>query len=279
MDSLLDSAKLLPFLFLTYLFMEFLEHHAGSAVNRYMESAGRFGPVLGGILGVIPQCGFSAAASSLFSGRVITVGTLLAVYLSTSDEMLPIMISNAVSAVTILKVLVIKAGAGILSGLLIDYIIFRFMKKKREALAAGKICEDGRCHCEKGIFLSALHHTVKIFLYIFVISLILNIIIEIAGKDTLSGLFISIPVIGELIAAIVGLVPNCASSVILTQLYFDRVISAGAMMAGLFVNAGVGLLVLFRLNRDKRQNGRITAVLYGLGVFWGIVIELAGISF
>lgn len=279
LDSLLDSVKLLPFLFLTYVLMEFLEHHTGSAVNRYMKAAGRSGPVWGGILGVVPQCGFSAAASSLFSGRVITVGTLLAVYLSTSDEMLPIMISNEVPVMTIIKVLGTKAAAGIMSGLLIDYIYFHFLKKQKELPNVSKLCEDEHCHCEEGMIRSAFWHTVRIFVYIFLISLCLNSLIELIGRDALAGLFVHIPVIGELLTAMVGLIPNCASSVILTELYFEKVISAGAMMAGLFVNAGVGLLVLFRVNRNRKQNIGITAVLYGLGVFWGSLIELSGIRF
>lgn len=279
LDSVLDSVKLLPFLFLTYLLMEFLEHHTGSAVNRHMKAAGGFGPVWGGILGAVPQCGFSAAAASLFSGRVITVGTLLAVYLSTSDEMLPIMISREVPVYTILKILGTKAGAGILSGLLVDQVLVRILKHPKEMPNVHKICEEEHCHCEEGIFRSAFRHTVKIFVYIFLISLGLNIIIEVIGQDALAGLFIHIPVVGELLAGAVGLIPNCASSVILTELYFDQVIDAGAMMAGLFVNAGVGLLVLFRLNRNRKQNVGITAILYTLGVCWGILIEAAGIGF
>ncbi len=279
LDSLSDSVKLLPFLFLTYLLMEFLEHHAGSAATRHLEAAGKFGPVWGGLLGVIPQCGFSAAAASLFAGRVISVGTLLAVFLSTSDEMLPIMISNAVPVATMVKVLGIKAAAGILSGFLADYLSGRFWKRQKGGPDVGRICAEEHCHCEEGILRSAFFHTVKIFLFIFLISLCLNTIIELIGEDAMAGLFTGIPVIGELLAALVGLIPNCASSVILTQLYFDGMINAGAMMAGLFVNAGVGLLVLFRVNRNRKENLGITGVLYCLGVFWGIVIELAAIRF
>lgn len=279
LDSLLDSVKLLPFLFLTYLFMELLEHHTGSVASRRIETAGKFGPLWGGLLGVIPQCGFSTAASSLFSGRVITVGTLLAVYLSTSDEMLPIMISNAVPVQTIIKILSAKAVLGIVSGFVVDYFYSHIMKKQRNKVDVHKICEEEHCHCEEGVVSSAFMHTIKIFIYILLISVCLNIMIGIIGEDTLASLFMSVPVIGELIAALIGLIPNCASSVVITQLYLDKIISAGAMMAGLLVNAGVGLLVLFRLNRDKKQNGTIVAVLYGLGVFWGILIELSGIGF
>lgn len=278
-DSVIDSIKLLPFLFLTYLFMEWLEHKTGSAARNTIRTAGKLGPVWGGLLGVIPQCGFSAAASSLFTGRVITVGTLIAVYLSTSDEMFPIMISNAVPAATIIKILVCKAAIGIISGLVVEYVYTHVLKKQEKEMDIHEICEEERCNCEHGLLSSALTHTLHVFVYIFLISLALNIIIGLVGEETLAGLFTGTPIVGELIAALVGLIPNCASSVVITQLYLEHIIGAGAMMAGLLVNAGVGLLILFRLNHDRKQNFRIIGLLYGLGVFWGIIIELTGIIF
>ncbi|MBU5679543.1 putative manganese transporter [Blautia sp. MSJ-9] len=278
-DSVIDSIKLLPFLFLTYLFMEWLEHKTGSAARNTIRTAGKLGPVWGGLLGVIPQCGFSAAASSLFAGRVITVGTLIAVYLSTSDEMFPIMISNAVPAATIIKILACKAAIGIISGLVVEYVYTHVLKKQEKEMDIHEICEEERCNCEHGLLSSALTHTLHVFVYIFLISLALNIIIGLVGEETLAGLFTGAPIVGELIAALVGLIPNCASSVVITQLYLEHIIGAGAMMAGLLVNAGVGILILFRLNHDRKQNFRIIGLLYGLGVFWGIIIELTGIVF
>lgn len=278
-DSVIDSIKLLPFLFLTYLFMEWLEHKTGSAARNTIRTAGKLGPVWGGLLGVIPQCGFSAAASSLFTGRVITVGTLIAVYLSTSDEMFPIMISNAVPAATIIKILACKAAIGIISGLVVEYVYTHVLKKQEKEMDIHEICEEERCNCEHGLLSSALTHTLHVFVYIFLISLALNIIIGLVGEETLAGLFTGAPIVGELIAALVGLIPNCASSVVITQLYLEHIIGAGAMMAGLLVNAGVGLLILFRLNHDRKQNFRIIGLLYGLGIFWGIIIELTGIVF
>ncbi len=278
-DSVIDSIKLLPFLFLTYLFMEWLEHKTGSAARSTIRTAGKLGPVWGGLLGVIPQCGFSAAASSLFTGRVITVGTLIAVYLSTSDEMFPIMISNAVPAATIIKILACKAAIGIISGFVVEYVYTHVLKKQEKEMDIHEICEEERCNCEHGLLSSALTHTLHVFVYIFLISLALNIIIGLVGEETLAGLFTGAPIVGELIAALVGLIPNCASSVVITQLYLEHIIGAGAMMAGLLVNAGVGILILFRLNHDRKQNFRIIGLLYGLGVFWGIIIELTGIVF
>mgnify|MGYP001400124710 CR=1 FL=1 len=183
LDSVIDSIKLLPFLFLTYLFMEWLEHKTGAAARKRIRTAGKFGPVWGGLLGVIPQCGFSAAASSLFAGRVITVGTLIAVYLSTSDEMFPIMISNAVPVVTIVKILTCKAVIGILSGLVLEYVYTHILKKQEPDVDIHEICEEERCHCEHGVISSAAFHTLKVFVYIFLISLALNIIIGLVGEE------------------------------------------------------------------------------------------------
>lgn len=279
MDAVMDSVKLLPFLFLTYVLMEWLEHKTGLAARNRIRKAGKLGPVWGGLLGVVPQCGFSVAATSLFSGRVITIGTLIAVYLSTSDEMLPIMISNAVPVSTIVKILACKAAIGIFSGLVLEYVYTHILKKQEKEMHIHDICEEEHCHCEHGIFRSAAVHTLKIFGYIFLISLILNVIIGFVGEDTLAGAFSAMPVVGEVIAAMVGLIPNCASSVVITQLYLDHIIGAGAMMSGLLVNAGVGLMVLFRLNKDRSENLKVLGTLYALGVFWGIVIEMLGIVF
>lgn len=278
-DSFIDSIKLLPFLLLTYLLMEVLEHKTGNAARNRIKTAGKFGPVWGGLLGVIPQCGFSAAASSLYAGRVITVGTLIAVYLSTSDEMLPILISEDVPAAAILKILGVKVIIAILSGLMIEIIYISVLKRREKDMDIHVVCEEEHCRCEDGIIKSAVKHTFKIFYYILLISLALNTVIVWVGEDAISRLFMSTPVVGELIAAIVGLIPNCASSVVITELYLDGMIGAGAMMSGLLVNAGVGILVLFRLNRDWKQNAGIIGVMYGLGVFWGVIIEASGIVF
>lgn len=278
-DTLIDNVKLLPFLFVTYLVMEILEHQTGSKVQNRIRTAGKFGPVWGGLLGVIPQCGFSAAASSLYAGRVITVGTLLAIYLSTSDEMLPILISESVPVATILKLLGTKVLIAVVSGLVVEFIYVKVLKRQEKDMDIHVVCEEEHCHCEDGAFVSAVKHTLKIFVYILLISLALNIVIGFIGEDTLASLFSSVPVVGELIAALVGLIPNCASSVVITKLYLDGIIGAGAMMSGLLVNAGVGVLVLIRLNRDIKQNAGIIGALYGIGVCWGIVIELLGIVF
>lgn len=277
--SLLDSVKLLPFLFLTYFVMELLEHKTGGKARTRIKNAGKVGPLWGGLLGVMPQCGFSAAASSLYAGRVITVGTLMAIYLSTSDEMLPILISESVPVATIVKILAIKVVIACISGFVVETVYVGFFHRKEKEMDIHVVCEEEHCSCEDGVLKSAIKHTVKIFFYILLITVVLNLIIHGIGEDTLAGIFTNIPVVGQLASALVGLIPNCASSVVITELYLGGIISAGAMMSGLLVNAGVGVLILFRLNRDAKQNAGIIATLYGLGVFWGVFIDLLGIVF
>lgn len=274
-DTFLDVIKLLPFLFLTYLAMEYLEHRAGEKTEALMRKAGHLGPVIGGALGVVPQCGFSAAASNLYAGRVITLGTLLAVYLSTSDEMLPVLISEHAPVGSIAGILLAKAGIGITAGLLIDLLL---KKKGGHDHAHGshihEICEHEHCRCEKGIFRSALSHTVRIAIFILLITFLLNLLLFFAGEEALANVILNRPVAGTLLAGLVGLIPNCAGSVVITQLYLEGIIGIGSAMAGLLTGSGVGLLVLFRVNHHKKENIRILGLLYGIGVLAGIVIEL-----
>ena len=274
-DSFIDGVKLLPFLFLTYLAMEYLEHKAGQRMQAAIRSAGRGGPAIGSVRGVFPQCGFSTVASNLYAGRIITMGTLLAVFLSTSDEMLPIMLSENVGAAVIFKILAVKVAVALAAGFMVDFLF----RGKRRQMRIGHLCEQHHCHCENGIWKSALHHTVEIFLYIMAISLVLNLLIGWIGEDALGSLFLNRPVVGELLAALLGMIPNCASSVAITQLYLEGVMSAGAMTAGLLAGSGVGLLVLFRVNDDHRENFRILGLLYGIGVLGGIAVNWLGIVF
>lgn len=272
LDTLLDVVKLLPFLFLTYLAMEYLEHKTGNKAATIVKKAGRFGPVIGGALGIVPQCGFSAAASNLYAGRVISLGTLMAIYLSTSDEMLPILISEQISPGVIVKILLAKALIGMTAGMVIDILLRKRGLEEHEHIH--DICEHEHCHCEKGIFRSALSHTAQITFFILLITFALNLILYFVGEDALANLILSKPVVGPLLASLVGLIPNCAGSVVITQLYLENVIGIGAAMAGLLTGSGVGLLVLFRVNHNRKENLRILGLLYGIGVLAGIVIEL-----
>lgn len=274
-DTILDSVRIIPFLFLTYLVLEYFEHKAGNKTHHFIRKSGKAGPVVGGILGAFPQCGFSAAASSLYAGRVLSLGTLLAIYLSTSDEMLPILISESVSLTVILKILGIKIVIGILAGILIDILV---RQKEDDHDHIHEMCEHDHCHCEKGVFQSALHHTINITIFLILVSFALNLFLFIVGEDALGSLIWNKPVIGQLLAGLVGMIPNCAASVVITQLYLEGAMSFGAMMAGLLSGAGIGILVLFRTNSSRRDNIRIAALLYTIGVVSGILIELSGFT-
>ena len=276
LDALLDTLKILPFLFATYLLMEYLEHRVQEKTLAMIRRADRLGPLPGGILGIIPQCGFSAAAASLYAGRVITAGTMIAVFLSTSDEMLPIMISTRVGTGTILRILLIKALLGICFGFAVDFLFRRF-NVRRIGESIHDLCEHDDCDCEESILRSAWKHTVNTCLFLLAVTFAMNVIIEAVGEDALSSLFLNRRLIGELIGGLMGLVPNCAASVVITSLYLEGGMSAGAMMSGLLVGAGVGLLVLYRNNRKPNQNLQLTAILYICGILGGLLIDFAGI--
>uniref|UniRef100_UPI003FEFEE49 putative manganese transporter n=1 Tax=Candidatus Merdicola sp. TaxID=3085652 RepID=UPI003FEFEE49 len=278
LDSLIDTVKLIPFLLITYIIMEFIEHKTSHKTKDAIKKSGHFGPLIGGILGVVPQCGFSAAASSLYSARIITLGTLIAVFLSTSDEMLPILISEAVDVRIILSILGIKLVIAVIVGFIIDLFFRKKFETSEDEPEIKDLCEHEHCHCEHGIFKSALKHTINITLYIFIISLVLNIIIYFIGEDNLAHILNSTPIIGPIIASLVGLIPNCASSVIITQLYLSKVLNFATMIAGLLVNTGVGLLILFRTNKDLKENIKITVLLFAIGVIFGIIFDLIGFN-
>ena len=280
-DTLIDAIKLLPFLFITYLIMEYIEHKMGEKSKKAIKKSGKFGPIIGGLLGAFPQCGFSVSATNLYAGRVITLGTLIAVYLSTSDEMLPIFISEAVSPIIILKILGIKLIVGIIAGITIDLIIGLIDKNKgiedTEENEIGHICEEEHCHCdEKGIFKSAVSHTLNILLFIVLITFVINVIVYFVGEETIASWILNKPIVGPIITSLIGLIPNCAASVIITNLYLENVISLGSMIAGLLTGAGVGLAVLFKTNDKLKENIGIVTILYLIGVISGIIIELIG---
>lgn len=277
LHSLLETAKLLPFLFLTYLLMEFLEHRAGGAAERWLHRSGRIGPLLGASLGLLPQCGFSAAASGMYAGRIITTGTLIAVYLSTSDEMLPLLISKGTPFPTVLLLLGIKLVFGIAVGFLIDGVTLLLRKHRRACPTEPQIeelCERERCRCGEHFALSALRHTAQIGLFVLLFTFLIHLVLYFVGEDALAGLLSGSPILGNLLAVLVGLIPNCASSVALTELYLSGILPIGALMSGLFVNAGVGLLVLFRLNRPVKDSLRILCLLLALGFFGGLLVGI-----
>ena len=262
-DSLYETLALFPYLFLTYLALEFLEHKTSRKTLSYIKKSGSYGPVAGGLLGLIPQCGFSVAAANLYATGIITLGTLMAIFLSTSDEMLPILISGGAGAALIVQILGIKVIFAIASGVLLDiFLPQKFIRHKQEPDIEA-FCQREKCKCDdkENIWHSAYKHTEKISIFIFIFSLIVNAVFAFGGRETV-------------IAAGVGLIRCCYRSVLLTQLYLDNAITLGTMLAGTLSNAGLGYLVLYRVNPNRKENLRILALLYGLGVVFGIVAEI-----
>ena len=274
LDTLIDSIKLLPFLFVTYLILEYLEHKTGGKAQNVIKKSGKFGPAIGSLLGIVPQCGFSAAAANFYAGRVISLGTLIAIFLSTSDEMLPILISEAAPISLIGKVILIKLLIGMVCGFIIDLFSKFNNKEKNIEKEIEHLCEHDHCDCEHGVVKSAIKHSLNIFIFIIIVSFILNLLIHFIGEDTISSIFNSNKILGPILASFVGLIPNCASSVILTQLNLSGVIPLSTMISGLLVNAGLGLLVLFRVNNNLKENILITTLLYVIGVLSGFILGI-----
>ena len=274
-DAALDCVKILPFLFLSYLAVEYTEHRMSQKTKNWIYRAGKAGPVLGGLIGIIPQCGFSAAAAGLFAGGIVTPGTLIAVFLSTSDEMLPIMLSEGLPAMMIVKVLAAKAATGIVVGVLVDLVAEHLLGMKREIPETQEMCEHEHCHCsEHGIFRSALNHTAQITVFLFVISVVLGFGMEYLQEHGVAQSFLAVPGLEEAAAALVGMIPNCAASVLITQRYISGFLGSGALFAGLLCGAGTGLLVLFRENQNRRESLILTGVLYVSGVLAGILLGM-----
>lgn len=277
LDAIIDSLKLLPFLFITYLLMELLENKASEKSLKVIKKSGKFGPILGSLLGIVPQCGFSAAAASLYAGKIISIGSLIAIFLSTSDEMLPILISSSAPISLIIKILLIKLIIGIVFGVIIDII---FTKKNNINIEDDKthihdICEDEHCHCnEDGILRSSIKHTLHIFIYVFIIVLAITILINIIGEDSIANIMTKTNILGPFVSSLIGIIPNCASSVIITQLYLKDMITFGSLIAGLLMNSGIGMLILFRLNKNKKENFLILLILFVISIISGIIIDL-----
>jgi len=269
-----DSIMILPFLFITYLVMEYLEEKMNAKTVAVLKKTEKSGPVWGALLGMLPQCGFSASASNLYAGRMITVGTLLAVYLSTSDEMLPMMVAASIEFSFIVKVVLLKAAIGMVAGIFIDFIWQTLLQHKIGEPDIHHFCEHEHCECGHGIIRPAIKHTLRIWLFIFLVTIGVNFAIEMVGTEALSDFILNKPIIGELLAGIIGLIPNCAASVVITQLFLDGLIPFGTMMAGLLVGAGVGVLILLRVNEEKKDTFKIIGMLYIIGVVAGMLINL-----
>ena len=274
MDGLMDTIKLLPYLLITFVLLELLEHKLSKKNQKILTKNKKYGPILGGVLGALPQCGFSAMASNLFSNRVITVGTLVAIFLSTSDEMLPIMLSEQVDFGLMAKIVGSKILIGIIVGFIVD-LILRKKEKNKEEIHIDEMCEHDNCHCkEEGVILSSIKHTLKIGLFVLVANLAINLIIYYIGEDNLKNLLLNKNILTYFLASLIGLIPNCASSVIMTELYLSNLITIGTLMSGLLTGSGLGILLLFRTNKNIKENLSILGIVYGVGVVVGILIDL-----
>lgn len=269
-DTVIDSVKLVPFLFIAFLFIEMLEHRFNNHTKELIKKSGKFGSLLGAILGAFPQCGFSVMATNLYVTRIISLGTLVSIYLSTSDEMLPILLSHGASIALIIRILLIKVVVGIVCGFLIDLIF----QREENKLEDYHICEEEHCHCEEGIIKSSIRHTLNIFIFIFIITFVLNIIMDVFGNEILASIFNSNSFLSPILSGLVGLIPNCGSSVIVTELYLNGVIPLSSAIAGLLTGSGVALLVLFKSNSNFKENMKILLLVYGIGVISGLIIEL-----
>lgn len=274
LEALLDALKIVPFLFITFFILEFLEHKLNKKTEKLLLKYKKFGPIIGGLLGALPQCGFSAMAASLFSNRVITIGTVVAIFLSTSDEMLPIMLGHKTNIGVILGILGFKVLIGIIIGLIVD-ILFRKKGYVKEHIHINDMCEDDNCHCEEeGIFKSSLIHTLKITGFILLANLVINFIVFFVGEEQLAKILMNNNIFTYFIASLVGLIPNCVSSVVITELYLSNLISLGTMFAGLLTGSGLGILLLFKVNKNLKENISVLSIIYFVGVIVGILVDL-----
>lgn len=269
LDTLIDSIKLFPFLFITFLIIELFEHKFNKKSKEKLIKTNKLGPVIGSIFGIIPQCGFSVAATNLYATRIITVGTLIAVYLSTSDEMVPILIAEKAPISLLIKILAIKLVVGMVCGIIIDLII------KKKDKADYHICEDEHCHCkDEKLFIAALKHTFNIFIFIVICTFIIDLIMEYGGNELLNKLLLKNNMFAPFLTSIIGLIPNCAASVVLTELYLNSAITFSSLISGLLTGAGVGLLVLFKTNKNIKENIYILLTIYLIGSVIGLLLGL-----
>lgn len=273
LDTLLDGIKLLPFLFIAFLIIETIEHKLSKKAQTIISKSGKFSPALGSLLGLIPQCGFSVVATNLYITRILSLGTLIAIYLSTSDEMLPILLSENAPLSQILLILGIKCIVGIIAGYTIDFI---FRKKEKKEEGNYEICQDEHCGCnnEHSLIKSSIIHTAKTWFYLLIITFIINIIFEYVGNPYLSKIFLKESLLAPFITSIIGLIPTCGSSIMLTELYLKGAISLAAAISGLLTGSGVAILVLFKSNKNTKENLKIVGIVYGIGVLVGIIMQI-----
>ncbi len=271
LDAVLDTARTLPFLLAAFLVIEAMEHYSGRAASRLLSRVGRFGPAAGAVFGCIPQCGFSVAAANLYSGGLISLGTLLAVFLSTSDEAVLILLGHPGSAGTIFPLLLAKVMLGIAAGYILDF----FSRNPKEEKHIGDLCKSCGCSNTSDVWRPALWHTLRLAVYLLGFTFVLNLVLEFLGVEQLARILGRDTLLQPFLAALLGLIPNCASSVLVTELYLAGGLSFGSAVAGLSAGAGVGLAVLFRSNRPMKKNFKILLLLYGIAAGFGILLGVS----
>ena len=265
---LIETLKMSPIIFLAYLLMEWLEHNESDKLKNTIKNSKRFGPLWASVLGLLPQCGFSGAVAGMYATGTVTLGALLAVILSTSDEMLPVMLGAGISATIIITLLLFKLIVGCIVGFTADFILRR--KNKTEEEHIHDFCEQEGCSCKDGIWLSALKHTLKVLVVIYIVSVVLDFAINLVPSETLTAV-LNFPVISQITASLIGLIPNCAVSVTLVQLYTSSALGISPRICGLLTNGGVGLLVLYRVNKNLKNNLLITLIIFLSGLVFGSV--------
>lgn len=269
--AFIDCLRMLPFLFAAFLLIEALEHYSGNLSAKVMEKVGKAGPVVGALAGCIPQCGFSVMAANLYAGGVVSAGTLLAVFLATSDEAVLILLGNPGRAGEVIRLLAVKVVIAIVAGYVADLLL---KERLSSVKSSGNLCDHCGCHKEHaGILMPAWRHTFRLFIYLVLFTWGLNLVIEVFGIENLSAFLLGDTVFQPVIAALIGLIPNCAASVILTQLYLGGAISFASVVAGLSTGAGAGLIVLFKINRNRKENVKIMIMLYITAVVAGLLLQ------
>ena len=306
-----DTLGLVPFLFVVFLVLEYMEHSMTDKSLAVIEKAGRGGPLLGGIIGAFPQCGFSVMATNLFAGRIIGIGTIVAVYLSTSDEMLAIMLSSNTSPWRIVKIMLLKVAIAVAAGFGVDLVHKMRIKYQQFKQAhhhdhshnehhhhhfnlegehhhgehhehheyISDFCIEEDCHCgNESPLIAAFKHTLKIYLVIFVVTFLLNLVIDLAGLEIIEEVVGKAGIWAPVVSCVIGMIPNCASSVAITQLYLSGTITLGTALAGLLTGSGIAWIVLFRVNPHSRQNFKIMGIVFFVGAVSGIILNMLGVA-
>lgn len=275
LDTLIDAAKMLPFLFLACLLVEVAEHRQNGRLMRLLSGEGKIGFLAGAVLGTVPQCGFSAMAANLYAGRVITLGTLLSVFIATSDEAFLVLLASPGALPALGGLIAVKFVLAAGTGFAVDFLL------RRRLVRAGVVADHEQIHCpceheegEQSVWRAAVLHTLEVLFYVVVFSFVIHVAMEYFGGELLTGWLSRTRLLQPILAALIGLIPNCAASVLLAQLYLSGAITFASLAAGLSSAAGIGLVVLFRSNRGLKKNLLITAALFAVSAAAGLVLSV-----